>query len=40
MANFIEGKFGIKTEEAIDNIVNGESVKIVELKIQELKKEK
>jgi len=32
IANFIKGKFGIKTEEIKDTIVKGESVKIIELK--------
>ena len=31
IANFIKGKFGIKTEEAKDNIVNEEPVKIIEV---------
>ena len=32
IANFIKGKFGIKTKEAKGNITKGESVKIIELK--------
>ena len=32
IANFIKGKFGIKTEETIDNVVKGEPVKIIEVK--------
>ena len=32
IANFIKGKFGIKTEEAKDNILKGEPVKIIEPK--------
>ena len=32
VANFIKGKFGIKTEEIRDIVVKGESVKIIELK--------
>ena len=31
IANFIKGKFGIKTEEVIDNVVNEEPVKIIEV---------
>ena len=31
IANFIKGKFGIKTEETKDTILNGEPVKIIEL---------
>ena len=31
IANFIKGKFGIKTEEAKDTVVKGEPVKIIEL---------
>ncbi len=30
IANFIKGKFGIKTEETKDNAVKGEPVKIIE----------
>ena len=32
MANFIKGKFEIKTEETKDTIVKGEQVKIIEIK--------
>ena len=32
IANFIKGKFGIKTEEAKDTVVIGEPVKIIEVK--------
>ena len=32
IANFIKGKFGIKTEEVKDTVVNEEPVKIIELK--------
>ena len=32
IANFIKGKFGIKTEETIDTAVKGEPVKIIEVK--------
>ena len=32
IANFIEGKFGIKPEETKDTVVNGEPVKIIEVK--------
>ena len=32
IANFIKGKFGIKTEEVKDNLVNEEPVKIIEVK--------
>ena len=32
IANFIKGKFGIKTEETKDTVVNEEPVKIIELK--------
>ena len=31
IANFIKGKFGIKTEETKDTVVRGEPVKIIEL---------
>jgi len=40
IANFIKGKFGIKTEETKDTVVKGEPVKIIEVKILYLKKEK
>ena len=32
ITNFIKGKFGIKTEEKKDTLVNGEPVKIIEVK--------
>ena len=32
IANFIKGKFGIKTEEIKDNVVKEEPVKIIEVK--------
>ena len=32
IANFIKGKFGIKTEETKDTVVKEEPVKIIELK--------
>ena len=32
IANFIKGKFGIKTEEAKDTVVNEEPVKIIKVK--------
>ena len=32
IANFIKGKFGIKTEETKDSVVKGEQVKIIEVK--------
>ena len=32
IANFIKGKFGIKTEEIKDTLVKGEPVKIIEVK--------
>ena len=31
IANFIKGKFGIKTEETKDTVIKGEPVKIIEL---------
>ena len=40
IANFIKGKFGIKTEETKDNIVKGEPVKIFDLSDTVFKKEK
>ena len=40
IANFIKGKFGIKTEETKDTVVKGESVKIIELKNTEAKEGK
>ena len=32
IANFIKGKFGIKTEETKDTVVKGEPLKIIEVK--------
>ena len=32
IANFIKGKFGIKTDKTKDNVVKGEPVKIIEVK--------
>ena len=32
IANFIRGKFGIKTEETKDTVIKGEPVKIIEVK--------
>jgi len=32
IANFIKGKFGIKTEETKETLVKGELVKIIEVK--------
>ena len=32
LANFIKGKFGIKTEEIKDTVIKGEQVKIIEVK--------
>ena len=40
IANFIKGKFGIKTEEVKDTVVNEEPVKIIELKDTAAKKGK
>ena len=40
IANFIKGKFGIKTEEAKDTVVKGEPVKIIELSNTLVKEEK
>ncbi len=40
IANFIKGQFGIKTEKAKDTVVKEEPVKIIELKILQLKREK
>ena len=37
IANFIKGKFGIKTEETKDTVIKGEPVKIIELKNPVLK---
>jgi hypothetical protein len=32
IANFIQGKFGVKTKDTKDNVVNEEPVKIIEVK--------
>jgi len=40
IANFIKGKFGIKTEETKDNLLKGDPVKIIELKNPVVKREK
>jgi len=40
IANFIKGKFGIKTEEAKDTVVKEEPVKIIEVKDIAVKKGK
>ena len=40
IANFIKGKFGIKTEETKDPVVKGEPVKIIEVKDTVVKEEK
>ena len=40
IANFIKGKFGIKTEETKDSVVKEESVKIIELKNTVVKERK
>ena len=40
IANFIKGKFGIKTEETKDTVVEEEPVKIIELKNTEAKEGK
>jgi len=40
IANFIKGKFGIKTEEVKDTVVNKEPVKIIEIKDIVVKKGK
>ena len=40
IANFIKGKFGIKTEETKDTLVKKEPVKIIELKDTVIKKGK
>ena len=39
IANFIKGKFGIKTEETKDTLVKGEPVKIIEVKDTVVKEE-
>ena len=40
IANFIKGKFGIKTEETKDTVVKEEPVKIIELKNTVVKERK
>ena len=40
IANFIKGKFGIKTEEAKETLVKGEPVKIIEVKDTVVKEKK
>ena len=40
IANFIKGKFGIKTQESKDNVVKEEPVKIIEVKNNAIKKAK
>ena len=40
MANFIKGRFGVKTEELKDNVVKEEPVKILEVKDTVVKEEK
>ncbi len=40
IANFIKGKFGIKTEETKNNVVKEEPVKIIELKNTVIKEAK
>ena len=40
IANFIKGKFGIKTEETKETVLKGEPVKIIELKNPVVKKGK
>ena len=40
IANYIKGKFGIKTEEVKDNVVNEEPVKIIEVKDKVVKEGK
>ena len=40
IANFIKGKFGIKTGETKDNVIKGEPVKIIELSNTVVKEEK
>ena len=40
IANFIKGKFGIKTEDKIDTVVKGEPVKIIEEKDTAIKERK
>jgi len=40
IANFVKGKFGIKTEETKDTVVKGEPVKIFEVKVTLVKEGK
>ena len=40
IANFIKGKFGIKTEDTKETLFKGEPVKIIEVKDTVVKKEK
>jgi len=40
IANFVKGKFGIKTEETKETLVKGEPVKIIEVKNTLVKEEK
>ncbi len=40
IANFIKGRFGVKTEEAKDNLVKEEPIKIIEVKDTVVKEEK
>ena len=40
IANFIKGKFGIKTEKTKNTVIKEEHVKTIELKIPYLKREK
>ena len=40
IANFIKGKFGIKTQESKDNVVKEEPVKIIEVKNNVIKERK
>ena len=40
IANFIKGKFGIKIEETKDTVFKGETVKIIEVKNNAIKKAK
>ena len=40
IANFVKGKFGLKTEETKDTVVKGEPLKIIEVKDNVLKERK
>ena len=40
IANFIKGKFGMKTEETKDSVINEEPVKIIEVKDKVVRNEK